>query len=288
MKIGIGLPMATEHADGPNLLEWARRADAGPFSTLAAMDRIAFHSFETLTTLAAAAAATSRIRLASTVVVAPLREPVLIAKQAATIDRLSGGRLSLGLGVGTRADDFAVIGESMHDRGQRFDRQIETMLRVWAGEAPTDAGGFVGPHPTGNGPELLIGGRSPKALERVGRYGAAYLGSPVAPETLGGLIELARASWRDAGRQGGPRILTTTYFALGPDADDLAEHYVQGFYTWHPPEGRSKMAKNVLTTPQRIKDAIAAFEALGMDELVLLPAAYDLDQVARLGEVVEG
>lgn len=286
MKIGIGLPMATEHADTANLLAWAKKADDGPFSSVAAIDRLAFHSLEAMVTLGAVAASTTRVRLVTSLVVAPLREPVLFAKQAATLDRFSDGRLTLGLGVGSRGDDFAAAGSNIHDRGKRFEQEIATFQKVWAGESPAEGTRFVGPHPTGSGPELLIGGRSERAIRRVGRFGTGYLGSPVAPETLSGLMDIAKASWKDAGRPGEPRVVGTAYFALGRGASEKAAAYVEEYYTWHTPEGRTKMAAEVLDTPERIKQVIAGYEAIGLDELLFLPSIYDLDQVDRLAEVV--
>ncbi len=106
MKIGIGLPATIPGVNGQLVLNWARKADAGPFSSLAMLDRMVFPNYEPLTTLAAAAAVTQRVRLMTTVLITTLRNAGILAKQAATIDALSNGRLTLGLGVGAREDDF--------------------------------------------------------------------------------------------------------------------------------------------------------------------------------------
>src|SRR5437660_12464865 len=110
MDIGIGLPNSVREADGGSLVEFVRRADVAGFSTLATIDRIAFPSYESLVTLAAAAAVTERIKLFPNVLLGPTRNPVLLAKEAASVDRLSGGRLILGLGVGGRRDDLDAVG----------------------------------------------------------------------------------------------------------------------------------------------------------------------------------
>ena len=136
MPVGIGLPVSRPEA----LLDWAQRADDGPFTTLGLADRLIWDNPEPLVTLAALAGATSRIRLQTEVLLAPLREPALLAKQAATLDRLSGGRFTLGLGVGGRADEFDLVGVDLRTRGRRFDEQLTTMKDIWSG-------GPIGPAP---------------------------------------------------------------------------------------------------------------------------------------------
>jgi alkanesulfonate monooxygenase SsuD/methylene tetrahydromethanopterin reductase-like flavin-dependent oxidoreductase (luciferase family) len=147
MDIAIGLPATIPWTNGPLILEWAKRADTSPFSSLGILDRLVYPNYEPLITLAAAAAVTERVRLMTTVLIAPLRRAGVLAKQAATIDALSGGRLTLGLGVGAREDDFQFAPTSFHDRGRRFEEQLELMKRVWSGQPVSDEVGAVGPPP---------------------------------------------------------------------------------------------------------------------------------------------
>ena len=125
MDIGIGLPNAVRGVDRRGIVEWARRAHQAGFSSLGTIDRVVYPNYESLVSLAAAAAVTERIRLVTDILIAPLRtNTALFAKQAATIDDLSGGRLVLGLAVGGRPDDFEVSGADFTARGPTFDRQL--------------------------------------------------------------------------------------------------------------------------------------------------------------------
>src|SRR5436309_15334547 len=135
MQIGIGLPATIPGVKGQLVLDWARKADAGPFSSLGILDRLVFPNYEPLTTLAAAAAVTQRVRLMTTVLITTLRNAGILAKQAATIDALSNGRLTLGLGVGAREDDFRGAPAPFRTRGKHFEEQLALRQRIWSGEA---------------------------------------------------------------------------------------------------------------------------------------------------------
>src|SRR5215204_7710009 len=176
MDIAIGLPATIPGTSGPLVLDWAKRVDSGPFSSLGIIDRLVYPNYEPLITLAAAATVTQRVRLMTTVLIAPLRGAGVLAKQAATIDALSGGRLTLGLGVGSREDDFRFAPASFHDRGRRFEEQLGLMKDVWSGQPVSDEIGPVGPPPVqAGGPELLIGGYTPVSIQRVGRWGDGFI-----------------------------------------------------------------------------------------------------------------
>jgi alkanesulfonate monooxygenase SsuD/methylene tetrahydromethanopterin reductase-like flavin-dependent oxidoreductase (luciferase family) len=110
MKIGVGLPATVPNVRGDLVVEWARKAEVLGFSSLGIIDRLVYTNYEPLVTLAAAAAVTEKIGLMTTILVAPLRNTVLLAKQAATLDRISGGRLTLGLGIGGRQEELMQLG----------------------------------------------------------------------------------------------------------------------------------------------------------------------------------
>ncbi|GAA2612668.1 LLM class flavin-dependent oxidoreductase [Streptomyces tubercidicus] len=284
MSVGLGLPIG----DPAQLLSWARRADATPFSTLALLDRLVFGNPEPLVTLATLAGATSRIRLQTEVLLAPLHRTALLAKQAATLDLLSGSRFTLGIGIGGRDDDYLATGVDLRTRGRRLDAQMATVRRLWAGEPLSAEVGPVGPAPArAGGPEVLFGGFVPAALERVARWGDGFLGAALPPRHMDGLFRQVEDAWDRAGRTGRPRLLAQVNAALGPEPTldraraELRAYYAPHSYTDHVVDG-------LLTTGEQIRTAIAAFRAIGADEVMLYCWSPDPDQVERLAEAVFG
>lgn len=138
MQIGIGIPNSVRGITGPHILEWARRADRAGFSSMGSIGAVSYPSYEELTVFAAAGAVTERIRFVSNVLIAPARSTAELAKQAATVQQLTGGRLTLGVGVGWREADFTLTGRDFHSRGQAFDQQLSDLKRAWRGEALLD------------------------------------------------------------------------------------------------------------------------------------------------------
>lgn len=286
ITFGIGLPAAHGGATGENLVEWARRADAGPFSSLLVVDRIVYQNMEPLLALAAAAAVTNRIRLATGILLSPLHSAGIIAKQAATIHSLSGGRMTLGLGVGSRADDFEATNTPMKGRGRLMEQQMDLMFRVWSGQKATEDTGPIGPvlRP-GDRPEVLIGARSDAALARVGRWSDGYVATPRSPEALAGYLDLVHQSWASNNRQGKPRLVAIVFFALGPDAQEQGQRYVSSYYSYRA-DIAEQAAQGVLSSPQAVTDALRAYDGLGIDELVALPCNPAIDQVDRLADIL--
>jgi alkanesulfonate monooxygenase SsuD/methylene tetrahydromethanopterin reductase-like flavin-dependent oxidoreductase (luciferase family) len=286
MEIGIGLPATIPGTSGSLVLEWADRADSGPFSSLGILDRLVYPNHEALISLAAAAAVTSRVRLMSTVLLAPLRGAGVLAKQAATIDALSGGRLTLGVGVGGREDDFQAAPASFHDRGRRFEEQLELMKRVWSGGAVSDEVGPMGPPPAqSGGPELLIGGYAPTAIGRAGRWADGFItGGVPDPEAVGQMFDIAKESWREEGREGRPRLVATLYYALGPDAQRGGD-YIRDYYAYFG-AAADDMARSIPSSPEAVDGLIRSFEEVGADEVMCWPTIAELDQVDLLADLV--
>jgi len=249
-------------------------------------DRVVSRALEPLTVLATAAGATRRIRLMTSVVVGPTRETTLLARQAATIDRLSAGRFTLGLGLGVRENDYLATGFDFHRRGRRLEEQLPILRRLWAGEALSNEVGPISPPSVrSGGPELLIGGYVPALARRIAAWGDGFM----APGGGGRaqLLELWQQisqAWEDAGRQGRPRWVGASYFALGPDALDQARTYINANYGYNP-ELAERRLQGIPTTPKAVEDAIKQQEEMGVDEFILRPCAPEVEQIERLAEI---
>ncbi|MCV2487753.1 LLM class flavin-dependent oxidoreductase [Geodermatophilus sp. YIM 151500] len=281
MQIGIGIPNSVRGTTGAQLLEWARRADAAGFSSLATIGAVSYPSYEELTVFAAAAAVTERVRFFPNVLIAPARSTAELAKQAATVQEISGGRLTMGLGVGWRESDYALTGRDFTARGRLFDEQLAGLRRAWAGEALVEGARPAAP-PTAGVP-LLIGGSGDAAVRRVVEHGAGYTAGGTPPEVTAPMLERVRAAWRDAGREGTPRFAALAYFSLG-DTEQRSREYLLDYYQ---PMGdmAGTIAGSALRTPEAIRGAIAAFADIGVDELVLDATVSDPEQVDLLAEV---
>lgn len=283
MDVGIGLPNVVRGVDRAGIVEWARRAEGAGFASLGTLDRIVFPNYESLIALAAAAAVTERVRLVTDILIAPLRpNAALLAKQVATIDSLSQGRMVLGLSVGGRPDDFAVSGVDPAGRGRIFDRQLEAMTAIWAGERG------VGPAPyRGSRPQLLIGGTQPHSFERVARYADGWTIGGGGPDAFAALLPAVRGAWAAAGREGAPRTMALGYFALGDGATDQASRTLGDYYGFAGPYAERVIA-GALTDAAAIRSVIDAYTAAGADELILFPTSADPAQVDLLAQAVFG
>jgi alkanesulfonate monooxygenase SsuD/methylene tetrahydromethanopterin reductase-like flavin-dependent oxidoreductase (luciferase family) len=291
MDIGIGLPSFAPGVNRTIIREWTQRADAGPFSSLGITDRIVYSSFEAVVTLGAMAALTERIRLFTGILVSPIRSTGLLAKQLATVDALSEGRLSMGLAVGGREDDYLAAGENYHRRGRKLEEQIATMRRVWSGERLSEEVGQIGPAPTQKGgPEILIAALSPAAAQRAGRVADGFVASPSNPNRGASLYQVAEEARKEAGRPDKLRLVGGLYFALGEKGAEEGGANLRQYYAFMSARDGvsvdSYIAQTLRTTAEAVRNAIQACNDVGMDEIVLWPAVADMDQYERALAVV--
>jgi alkanesulfonate monooxygenase SsuD/methylene tetrahydromethanopterin reductase-like flavin-dependent oxidoreductase (luciferase family) len=277
MDIGIGLPNAVPGVDRAGIVEWARRADEAGFSSLGTIDRIVYGNYESLIALAAAAAVTERIRLMTDILIAPLRaNTALLAKQTATLNHLSGGRVVLGLAVGGRPDDYEASGVDFHSRGRIFDRQLEELARHWSGA--------TGVGPTSR-PSVLIGGGSDTAIGRAARHGDGWTMGGGPPEAFPEALAKLREAWQVEGRAGTPRTAALFYCALGDDAEEQARAALGDYYGFLG-EYVERVIAGAAKDEAAIRARIAAFDEAGCDEVICFPTSPDPGQVDLLARAV--
>ena len=281
MKIGIGLPNTIPGTPGRLLVDWARHAEKLGFSSLATIGRVAYPSYDTMATLAAAGAVTERIGLISNILLIPTHDPVMVAKAAASVDQISGGRFTMGIGVGTRDDDYHASGVPFEERGRRADAGLDIIHQAWAGRLVEGARKPVTPTPVAGVVPILVGGTSDAAIRRTIRWGVGWTAGGSAPEMVGPFAERVRAAWRESGREAAPRIVALSYFALGgAEADGAAN--LSDYYGDFGPHIAAAMPKNA----GAINDTAKRFEDAGVDELMFDPTVSDAKQVDLLAEAI--
>lgn len=296
MDIGVGLPNAVPGADPTTVIAWAARADAGPFASVGTVDRVAYDNLEPLVSLAAAAAVTSRVDLVTCILIAPLRERSTLAKQAISLDALSGGRLTLGVAIGARGDDYEHnefttrpgppvpwrrqdnATPPSQPRGERLTDQLTALHTLW------DHGHLTPSSAVRPAPRLLVGGASGPAFARMARLSDGYFHGGGPPRAFDRAAAQARVAWADAGRPGRPEVWGQGYYALG-DAADAGREYLLDYYAFTGAFAR-RIADGLLTTPLEVRGFVQGYADAGCDHLVLLPAVADLTQVDRLADVV--
>jgi alkanesulfonate monooxygenase SsuD/methylene tetrahydromethanopterin reductase-like flavin-dependent oxidoreductase (luciferase family) len=277
MDVGVALPNAVPGATGAQMTEWARRAESRGFSTLGTIDRVVYDNYEPLVALAGAAAVTERIGLSTTVLLAPLRtNTVELAKQARSVNALSGGRLTLGVGLGARDDDYEASGVELRGRGKRLDAMLEEMKEVWAGDE-------VGPAIAG-APRLIVGGHADLAYARAARFGDGWIAAGSGPDQAREGAEKARAAWREAGREGEPRIMALAYFSLGDRVEEDLREGLMDYYAWLGEDIARMIAGSAAKDAEAVAEYVAAYEELGCDELVFCPSSPDPAQVDLLAD----
>ncbi len=290
MKIGLALPSMVAGLDRATILEWMRVADDGPFSILGVGERIAYPNQEMMALLAGAAAVTSRIELMASVSVTPMHPPVYVAKQAATIDVLSGGRLTLGVGVGGRDEDYRALGAPFERRHQRLDDQIAVMRKVWAGEVAVEGVGPIGPPPVQpGGPRLLTGSMGPKSMARAAQWAAGIAGFDMSCDAaaIRDASAAFSAQWANAGRTGLPWLQSSAWFSLRSDASERLSDYAFNYLRIFGDDvARSLAGLQRLSTASAMRDALKAVADTGLDEFILVATTADADDARRAADLV--
>lgn len=298
MRITMGLPTLFPRGRETELA-WYRKIDEGPWDGLATYDRLLYpHSWSVIPQLAAAAAVTERVRLWTDIVTVPVRNPVLFAKDLATIDVLSGGRVTLGVGIGAWDDDYLAVGAPLEKKRQRMDEAVARMRSIWAQEPPVAGHHPMGPAPAQPGGIPLIAGVvGPKALARVAKW-AAGVSDPahslhLDAEALAAQRQRVIEAWRAAGRTERPHFSAPVWFALGADPQNQLREHVQEF--WDQDVDAVGDGADFLTSPAAgtlncgpsgLIAAVDGARQAGLDELRLIPSTADPDEIDRAREVL--
>lgn len=284
MRIGIGLPNTVPGPDPQLIPQWAQRAEQRGFAFVSTVGRVGYPSYDSLTTLAVVAGSTSRIELLTNAVLGPTYPDAVLAKITMTLSQLSGGRLTLGLGVGARESDYTPSERDFTRRGRAFDRQLDYLHRAYAGEelAVGEEPGehrMVAPAPAGCDPahrRLAV-----PADEQ--RWGAGWTGAGGGPERARPTVDAVRQAWKAAGRSGEPRLLGLIYFSIGDDVTEQSDRYIRSYYRFAG-EQANVIAGQAVRTREGIRDVVERFAEVGMNEIVFTPTVPRIDQVDGLAD----
>jgi len=296
--IGIALPNLPG-VTPPLIPEFARRIEAGGCDAIWALDRLVYENPDPLTALAAAAAVTSRVRLGTSVLLTPLHSPVVLAKQLATLDLVSNGRLLVGLGIGSRPDDFAAAGVPFAGRGGRAAEMIRIMKQVWSGQPVRHQGryfaiecGAVGPAPVQRPhPPVWMGGFQEVALKRIARIADGFVGSGgVGPAGFAAMWERVRQMVAAAGRPPDrfPNACLA-YFNVGGDREQAKAQAMAALVRYYGPQFTSRYDPEralVFGPPEECARRAQAYFDAGVQHLILVPTTLDAGQVDRIAREV--
>lgn len=293
MNIGMTLPVTEPGWSRDILVQWAEKIDSGPFSSLALGERVFFPSPELISTLGACAALTQRVKLITTVLILPMHPPILTAKQLATIDMISGGRLVVGVGTGGRAEDYLATGAGPRDRRiSVMASYVETLRSIWRGDYVVEGAlRPVEPWPVqAGGPQILAGVMGPKGLASAASWADGIAGMSVTGDVqdIVQSMNAARAAWQDAGVTTAPVFNSSFWFALGDSADSQMETHLTRYLNWLDEGSRNAMssAAGFRGTPQGLRDRLKALADEGVDEILLIPTSIDPAEVDKAAEVV--
>lgn len=306
VSFGLALQNFTPHPREPNfedIATYARRAEELGFDSLWAWDHILLGSkqpfpfLESLSTLAALAAITERVELGTGVLVLPIRNPVVLAKVTSTLDRISGGRLILGLAVGWYGREFEAIGIPFSGRGQLFERNLQVLFHFWTEDAVSgEANGMVFknavmlPKPASRPrPRVLVGGYVDRVLHRAGTLGDGWLAYFYTAESFRRSWGKVRAYAEEAGRDSAELHNLSQLVICVDDSFEAADKRARAFmneYFDTPSWSEATQDHAIRGTPEQCAEQLAEHLDAGVRHVGLVPTDYSLEQVEAVASDV--
>jgi alkanesulfonate monooxygenase SsuD/methylene tetrahydromethanopterin reductase-like flavin-dependent oxidoreductase (luciferase family) len=307
LDVAMTLPVMEEGFDRDAILDWIARIERGPYASLCFGERVSFRNPDAIALMGAAAALTRRVRLMTTVLIAPIHSPLLLAKQCATLDVLSNGRLTVGIGIGGREEDFRATGTDLAlQHNERLAEIVAAMRRAWAGEVVVPgARSGVGPAPVQEGgPPVLCGAMGPRATRIAARWADGLCGFSWGPRPEGARPDfalanhvwtlrdmerqfaLARSAWKEAARARPPRLCVGFWFALGPGAREQIESHLRRYLNWLEPGEIAPLISiaGFAGSSAELRILLRQIADLGADEVQLVSTALDPAQIERAAE----
>ncbi len=286
MKFGICLPYMEKDFGRNEVISWCKRIDDGPFSSISCGERITGYTLEMRNMLAFAAAVTERVQIVPSLYVLPMHSAVWAAKEIATLDVLSQGRVTMTVGVGGRKADYQAVGASFARRHQRMDEQVNEMKRIWRGEPPFEGADEVGPRPVQKeGPSILAGSMWPKAMARAAKWSDGFYSF-----SMNGDVKLAEyfvssagQHWQEAQREGKPYLVGGFWYSLADNSEQRLKNYVHNYMlTFGEEEARNTADTMTRFSIEAVEEALYGMQQLALDEIFLVPTTADIEEIDRL------
>ena len=286
MKIGMTLPVMEPELTRQDLEAWTKRIDEGPWSHIALGERILFPNPEFISTLSAVAAWTNRVEIIATISILTMHNPVLSAKQFATIDMLAEGRFTLGVGVGGREEDYNSIGADWSKRrwGQ-LSKNVQIMQDIWLKNHDAQMGPDLF---SKDGPEILAGAVGPKAMEMSADFSSGLAGFSFNADIQEIIDSFSRVTAAFSKKDKTPRLVTSFWFGLGDTARQDIQIHLERYLSWMGQDLANNLSKTagLAGNERSLKDLLTQIKDAGATDVLLVPTSKDIDQLYKAEEIV--
>ena len=286
MKIGMTLPVMEPDLTRKDLEKWTKKIDTGPWSHIALGERILFPNPEFISTLSAVSAWTNRVEIIATVSILTMHNPILSAKQFATIDMLAEGRFTLGVGVGGREEDYTAINSNWSDRRwATLAKNVKTMQSVWSKDYHKE----MGPNTFSKaGPQILAGAVGPKAMSMSADFAEGLAGFSFNADLKEINDSFNRVKEAFSQKKISPRLITSFWFGLGDTGRDQIKTHLTRYLGWMGKD----LAKNLSEiagfsgNQNDLYNFLVEIKELGATDALLVPTSKDISQLSMAEEVV--